>query len=47
MLIACLAYLAPPAGKTFAGWGGGCSGTAPICGLNVIKDTLAQANFNK
>ena len=36
-----------PAGKTFASWGGGCSGTAPICSLNLIKDTPVQANFNK
>jgi len=37
----------PPAGKTFASWGGGCSGTAPTCSLNLIKDTSVQANFNK
>lgn len=37
----------PPAGKTFASWGGGCSGTASICIFNVTKDTAVQANFNK
>ena len=37
----------PPDGKTFASWGGGCSGTSPMCSLNVIKDTSVQANFNK
>jgi List-Bact-rpt repeat protein len=37
----------PPAGKTFASWSGGCSGTAPICALNISKDTSVQANFNK
>ena len=37
----------PPDGKTFASWGGGCSGTTPVCSLNVIKDTAVQANFNK
>ena len=37
----------PPAGKTFASWGGGCSGTVPTCSLTLIKDTSVQANFNK
>jgi uncharacterized repeat protein (TIGR02543 family) len=37
----------PPAGKTFASWGGACSGSAPICSLNIIRDTSVQANFNK
>ena len=37
----------PPAGKTFASWGGACSGNAPICSLNIIRDTSVQANFNK
>ena len=37
----------PPAGKTFASWGGACSGTAPTCTLTIAKDTSVQANFNK
>jgi List-Bact-rpt repeat protein len=37
----------PPVGKTFASWGGACSGTAPTCSLNMIQDTSVQANFNK
>jgi hypothetical protein len=37
----------PPAGKTFASWSGGCSGTATTCALNIVKDTSVQANFNK
>jgi hypothetical protein len=37
----------PPAGKTFASWGGACSGTAPTCSVTITKDTSVQANFNK
>jgi hypothetical protein len=37
----------PPAGKTFANWGGACSGTATTCTVTVSKDTSVQANFNK
>lgn len=37
----------PPAGKTFANWSGACSGSAPNCALNIVKDTSVQANFNK
>jgi hypothetical protein len=37
----------PPAGKTFASWGGACSGTAPTCSVTIAKDTSVQANFNK
>jgi len=37
----------PPDGKTFASWGGACSGTATTCTLTIAKDTSVQANFNK
>ncbi|HEV7424973.1 MAG TPA: hypothetical protein VGQ46_01300 [Thermoanaerobaculia bacterium] len=37
----------PPAGKTFASWGGACSGTASTCTVTITKDTSVQANFNK
>lgn len=37
----------PPAGKSFAGWGGACSGTASTCAVTITKDTSVQANFNK
>jgi List-Bact-rpt repeat protein len=37
----------PPAGKTFSNWSGGCSGTAPTCAFNILKDTSVQAVFNK
>ncbi len=37
----------PPAGKTFASWGGACSGTALTCTVTVNSSTLVQANFNK
>ena len=37
----------PPAGKTFASWGGACSGTTPTCNVTITKDTSVQANFNK
>jgi hypothetical protein len=37
----------PPAGKTFVGWGGACSGTSTSCALTINRDTSVQANFNK
>ena len=37
----------PPAGKTFANWSGGCSGTVATCSLNLTRDTSVQAVFNK
>ena len=37
----------PPDGKTFASWSGACSGTAPSCAFNIVKDSSVQANFNK
>ena len=37
----------PPAGKTFASWGGACSGTTTTCTVTITKDTSVQANFNK
>ena len=37
----------PPAGKTFASWGGACSGTAPTCSVAISTNTSVQANFNK
>ena len=37
----------PPAGKTFVGWGGACSGTAPLCSLNLTGDASVQATFSK
>jgi hypothetical protein len=37
----------PPAGLAFLSWGGGCSGTTPVCNVTVTKDTAVQANFSK
>ena len=37
----------PPAGKTFADWGGACSGTGAVCTLTVSGNLSVQANFNK
>lgn len=37
----------PPAGASFLGWGGACSGTSPICQIVIAKDTSVQANFSK
>jgi len=37
----------PPAGKTFASWGGACSGTTPTCSVTVNSNLSVQANFNK
>ena len=36
-----------PAGKTFTGWSGGCTGVAPTCSVIMTKDTSVQANFSK
>ncbi|MEO8035945.1 MAG: hypothetical protein ABI837_16020, partial [Acidobacteriota bacterium] len=38
---------APPAGKTFASWGGACSGTVTTCSVTITSNTSVQANFNK
>lgn len=37
----------PPAGKTFTGWSGGCTGTAATCTVTMLKDTSVQAAFSK
>lgn len=37
----------PIAGKSFVGWGGACSGTAPLCSLTVNGNLSVQANFSK
>jgi hypothetical protein len=37
----------PPAGKTFASWSGGCSGTATTCTVTMNADTSVKALFNK
>ena len=37
----------PPAGKSFLGWSGACSGTANTCVLNVNANLSAQANYSK
>ncbi|HEY3570968.1 MAG TPA: hypothetical protein VGP73_23760, partial [Thermoanaerobaculia bacterium] len=37
----------PPTGKTFLGWGGACSGTAPTCSVFVTQSSSVQANFSK
>ena len=37
----------PPAGKTFAGWSGACTGTANICVVQVNANLSVKANFNK
>jgi hypothetical protein len=37
----------PPAGATFVGWSGGCSGASTTCSLNVVKDTSVTAAFGK
>jgi hypothetical protein len=37
----------PPAGKTFVNWTGGCTGTAPSCGITITKDTSVTAVFSK
>ena len=37
----------PPAGKSFIGWGGACSGTSASCALTVNGNLSVQANFGK
>jgi hypothetical protein len=37
-------YATPDAGKTFAGWGGACSGTAP-CVLQMTGAKAVSATF--
>jgi hypothetical protein len=37
----------PPAGARFLGWGGACSGTAPVCQVVISKGVSVQANFSK
>jgi List-Bact-rpt repeat protein len=37
----------PPDGKSFLGWSGACSGTAPTCSMAIAKDTSVQASFSK
>jgi uncharacterized repeat protein (TIGR02543 family) len=37
----------PPAGKTFAGWSGACTGVAPSCAVTVNGNLSVKANFNK
>lgn len=37
----------PPAGKSFVGWSGACSGTAPTCTVSIGKNTSVQASFGK
>ncbi len=36
----------PAAGQTFAGWSGGCAGTAPSCTLTMTADTSVTAIFS-
>ncbi|MEZ4404621.1 MAG: hypothetical protein R3B06_31665 [Kofleriaceae bacterium] len=35
----------PPAGVTFVGWGGACSGTLPTCSFVVVTDVAVDAAF--
>jgi hypothetical protein len=37
----------PPAGKTFAGWSGACTGTANVCVVTVNANSSVKASFNK
>jgi hypothetical protein len=37
----------PPAGLTFLGWTGACSGTEATCSVTIAADTKVQANFSK
>ena len=37
----------PPAGKTFAGWSGACTGSLTTCTVTVNANLSAKANFNK
>ena len=36
-----------PAGKSFVGWGGACSGTVPVCSLTIGANASVQAIFSK
>jgi List-Bact-rpt repeat protein len=36
---------APAAGSVFAGWAGACSGTAPVCDLDMSRAAYAYATF--
>lgn len=36
-----------PAGKSFVGWSGACSGTAPVCSLTIGANASVQATFSK
>ena len=33
--------------STFAGWGGACSGTGPVCRIIMVEDVTAEATFAK
>lgn len=37
----------PPAGQSFLGWGGACSGTATTCTVTMSTTRSVQANFSK
>jgi hypothetical protein len=38
----------PPAGKTFVGWSGACTGNDPMgCTVTITADTKVQASFSK
>ena len=37
----------PPAGKSFVGWGGACSGTDLTCTVPMDANKSVQANFSK
>ena len=37
----------PPAGKTFAGWSGACTTSAPVCIVSVNANLSVKASFNK
>jgi uncharacterized repeat protein (TIGR02543 family) len=37
----------PPAGKTFAGWSGACTGTTPTCAVTMNSALSTRANFNR
>jgi len=37
----------PPAGKAFLGWSGACTGTAPVCSVQMNANLSARASFSK
>lgn len=37
----------PPAGKSFLGWSGACSGTAATCSIAITANTSVKASFGK